>query len=259
MALGTYSLRPGQHPDTGLFNAVIPVADRASSGSHGGKHSLMGTLVVHFLEQHVTRSAHIRDRSDLGWRGPMVTMARRAVWRRQVAALGQRLPMHAGAVLRELLGIDLVRRHVGGIRMAPSAGFREAQGVYRRQCVFYFADVVYAMAIDAGGHEHISGCQPLAVDAGLVLGQLIDALLWFEAMHQACIAMAARAQPGYRRTRDSALESFGPAHGGFRVVGGPVASVAVGATEAVPGMNVGPESRCRGLQIALHDGVTLHA
>jgi len=49
------------------------------------------------------------------------------------------------------------------------------QRIHRGHAVLYRADVVDAVAIDAGGHVAIAGRQPLAVNAGLVKLVLIDA------------------------------------------------------------------------------------
>jgi hypothetical protein len=43
--------------------------------------------------------------------------------------------------------------------------------------MFGFADIVHAVAVDAGRHRFIARGQPLAVHTGLILRQLIDALL----------------------------------------------------------------------------------
>ena len=59
--------------------------------------------------------------------------------------------MHALAVLGELVGGDLVLRHVGRVGVAAGAGLGQAQRMDGREGVLDGADVVHAVAVDAGG------------------------------------------------------------------------------------------------------------
>ena len=54
--------------------------------------------------------------------------------------------------------------------MAVGAGFGDVGGIHRRLGVLDGADVVDAMAVDAGGDGGVAGFQALAVDAGQVFG-----------------------------------------------------------------------------------------
>src|SRR5471030_2747801 len=153
-------------------------------------------------------------------------------------ARGQRSPVHAGPVLSELSGLDLILGHVLRAGMAPRARFRKVQRVYRRLGVLHRADVMHAVAIDAGGHGVVARSQAFAVHAGLILGELIDPLLRPELAHRFGVAVAGGAELGNRGARDVALKALLGAHGNFIIVRVAIAAVAVRASQSRLGMNV---------------------
>src|SRR5690242_6952180 len=103
----------------------------------------------------------------------MVPMTGSAGGRGEIAALGNGLPVNAGPVVGELVGFDLVLGHVLRIGVAPGAGLGQPQRMNGRQRIPNEADIVHAVAVDAGSHSIVPTSQTLAVNAGLVLGELI--------------------------------------------------------------------------------------
>src|ERR1035438_1064351 len=104
-------------------------------------------------------------------------MAGRTVWSREIAAYLERIPMHAVPVLVELIGGDSVLRHLLAIGVAVGAGLGQAERINRRRRIFYRADIVNTVTVDAGCHVLVARGQPLAMDAGLIQLVLIHALL----------------------------------------------------------------------------------
>src|SRR3954454_14412271 len=93
-----------------------------------------------------------------------------------------------------------------------AAGLRQPHGVGRRLRVLGLADIVHAVAIDAGGDGFIAGRQLLAMHAGLVLSELIDALLRPELVYQCRVAVATGAELRDSRTRRLPHKSTRGAH-----------------------------------------------
>src|ERR1019366_5885489 len=117
-------------------------------------------------------------------------------------------------------------------------GIGDVQRIHRGHAVLHRADVVDAVAVDAGGHVGIAGRQALAVDAGLVKLVLIDALRRREFPHDVGLGVAARAEFRNGGSRRFALEALGFAHGYVGIVARAVAAVAIGATQAVGDVDV---------------------
>ena len=112
------------------------------------------------------------------------------------------------------------------------------QRINRGHAVFDGADIVNAVAIDAGGDVLIPGSEAFAVDAGLVKLELIDALLRAEAAHEVRIAVTFRAELRNRHTARLAEETLGLAHRDRWIVAGAVAAVTIGATQSVRSVDV---------------------
>src|SRR3954465_3260063 len=108
----------------------------------------------------------------------MVSVARSATGGREMAPLRHRLPMDAGAVLFKLVGRYLVGGHSLCVGMAPRARLGHAQRMDRRLAVLHRANVVDAVAIDAGGNVVVAARQAFPMDAGLVQLELVYALAW---------------------------------------------------------------------------------
>ena len=104
------------------------------------------------------------------------------------------------------------------------------QRMNRRHTILHSADIVDAVAVDAGSHLGIAGSQTLTVDAGLIQLELVDPLARRVLAHVVRIAVAARAELGNGGARRLAPETFGPVHGGVLIGGSAVASMAVRAT-----------------------------
>ena len=221
------------------MNPVIAVAHDASTAAAGrGKDRLVGALVVKLLEQDVAASAHRGYRFHLRRLGAVIPVTRRALGSREVAPLCQGTPVDAGEVLLELIRRDTVFRHPLGVGMAAPAGVRNVQRINRGHAVFDGADIVNAVAINAGGDVLIPGSEAFAVDAGLVKLELIDALLRAEAAHEVRIAVTFRAELRNRHTARLAEETLGLAHRDRWIVAGAVAAVTIGATQSVRSVDV---------------------
>ena len=129
----------------------------------------------------------------------------------------------------------------------------------RRQGILHCADVVDAVAIHAGRDCHIAGSQTLAMDAGLIKLELIDALLRPELPHEVGIAMTARAELRYVGTRRLSDEALGFAHRDCRIVAGPIAAVAVGAPQSIRDVDVILDQERGLLGGSIHHRVAFHA
>ncbi len=115
-----------------------------------------------------------------------------------------------------------------------------------------------AVAIDARGDVVIPDGEALAVNAGFVKLELIDALLRAEAAHEIRIAVTLRAELRNRRAARLADESLGFVHRDRRIVAGAIAAVTIGATQSVRGVHVVLDEQRGTLDRAVHGGVTLH-
>src|SRR5262245_29135536 len=121
----------------------------------------------------------------------MVTVTGSTARGRKIPSSLQCFPMHALPIIFKLRGGDFVFRHMSRVCVTSRAGLRKAQGMDWRAGVFDFPDVVYTVAIHAGGSRGIAGCDAHSVNTRLVLVELVDSLLRPELVDQARIAMAA--------------------------------------------------------------------
>src|SRR5579883_2976431 len=188
----------------------------------------MHALLIQLREQYMAASTDCGNRFHLRRLGAVIPMARRAVRSRKIALL-QRCPMDAGLVVLKLIGRDLVLRHVLGVGVTPAARFWKTHFRHRRLSIFDCADIVDAVAIDTGRDVLVTGRESLAVDAGLVELELIDALLWAKSPHEFGFAVAIGAKLGDRCALWLADESLRFRHGDGGIVAGRIAAMAVRA------------------------------
>ena len=170
-------------------------------------------LSVQLGLEYVARGAHILHLVHSRRRRAMVSMARRAGGRAQIAPYGQRLMVHARAVLRILIGGNAVRLHVGRIGMAARARRRHVDGIHRRTGIAGRPYIVDAMAIRADRNLGVSRREPFAMHAGVVLVQLVGAQAGVVLPDIRRIRVAASAQLRHVFVTDLALPAGLPAHG----------------------------------------------
>src|ERR1035441_3246218 len=220
---------------------------------------LMNALPVQLRKQHVATAAYGCYRFHLRRLGSVIAVAGSAIRGRQIAANLERIPMHARAVIVELIGGDAILRHLLAVGMTARPGFGQTQRMHGRQRVFYRANIVDAVAVDAGGHGVIASSQPFAVDAGLVELKLVHPLLRPELPHEVRTAMTARTKLRYSLSRRLAHEAFGAIHGCAGIIGGPISAVAVHAGESAGGVHVILDEQRRTLRVAIQRRMTIHA
>src|SRR5215831_13722719 len=114
-----------------------------------------------------------------------------------------------------------------GVGMATTAGLRQPQRIDWRFRVPGFADIVYAVAIDAGRHGLVANRQPPAMHARPVLRELVDPLLRLEPVDHCRVTVAARAE--FRNLRPARLADESPRriHRDLEIVRIWVAAVAI--------------------------------
>jgi hypothetical protein len=144
----------------------------------------------------------------------------------------------AGFVFLKLIGGDLVGRHLLGVGVAARAGLANVQRMDRRRAVLDRADIVHAVAIDAGGDGGIAGGEAFAVDAGLVELELIHAFARGVLAHVVGAAMAGGTEFRDGGAGGLTLEAFGLVHRDVGIVASAVATVAIGATQSVRDVDV---------------------
>ena len=99
-----------------------------------------------------------------------------------------------GVVVGELIGGDAVGLHVSGIGVAARAGLGHVDGVDGGTRIAGRTDVMDAVAVDADGDLVVTSREALAVDAGVVLVQLVGAQARIVGAHQGRIGVAGTAQ-----------------------------------------------------------------
>src|ERR1039457_2795220 len=213
---------------------MVGVADHAApAAARAGEYGVVDALFVELFKQHVAGSANGGHRFHLRRLGAMVAVTGSARGSGEVVAFGEPFPVHAGLVFLVLIGRDLVGRHLLRVGMAARAGLGDAQRIHWRRGILDRADVVHAVAIDAGGDGGIAGGETFSMDAGLVEFELIYALAGGVLAHVIRAAMAGGAELRNRGARRLTLEAFFLIHGGVGIVARRVAAVAIGATQAV--------------------------
>ena len=115
--------------------------------------------------------------------------------------------VHAGVVLRKLIGGNAVRLHVRRVGVAARACRRHVDGIDRGTGIAGRPDIVDAMAIDADRNLGVSRRQPFAVHAGVVLVQLVGAQAGVVLPDIGRIRVAASAQLRHLLAIDLALQA----------------------------------------------------
>ena len=116
-----------------------------------------------------------------------------------------------------------------------------------------------AVAVDANGDLAVAIGQSLAVDAGVVLVELIGAQAGIVGAHECRVGVAGTAQLRNQLPIDLALPAFTTVHRLRRVIARGIASVATGAGETFLSVNVLAELLSSDLEFALHAGVAIEA
>src|ERR1035437_724116 len=239
---------------------MVGVADHAAAASaRAGKDGVVDALFVELLKQHVARSANRGHGFHLRRLGAVIAVTGGATGGGEIAAFGERFPVDAGFVFLKLIGGDLVGRHLRGVGVAARAGLADAQGVDRRRAVLDRADIVHAVAIDAGGDGGIAGGETFSVDAGLVELELVDAFARGVLAHVVGAAVAGSAKFWDGGARGLTLEALFLVHGDVGIVAGAVAAVAIGATQPVRNVDVILDQGGGALDGVINGGVAGHA
>ncbi len=118
MAISTDGIiADAEHRITGFQYLMIAVAGGAPRNSHLDKELSMPALVKELGIDGVTLAADIPHPRDAGRRGAVIAVTVIAGGRRQVSFTRHYLPMNTFLVVRELVGGNLVGRHIFGIGM----------------------------------------------------------------------------------------------------------------------------------------------
>ena len=212
---------------------------------------------VHLRLEDVAVGAYVLHLVYAGRCGAVIAVAGGAGGRAQVAAHSERIVVNAGGVVGELIGGDAVLLHVRGIGVATGTGLGNIDRIDGGTWIAGRTDIVHAVAIDANGNLAVSGGEALAVNAGVVLVELIGAQAGIVSAHQVGIGVARAAKLRNLLAVDLALPAGLAAHGLRGIVAGCVAAVATGAGEALLGVDVLAEFFLRDPQIALHAGMAI--
>src|ERR1019366_8006011 len=231
----------------------------AATAAGAGEDGVVHALFVELLKQHVAGPANGGHRFHLRGFGAVVAVTGSASGGGKIAAFGEPFPVDAGFVFLELVGGDLVRRHLLRVGMAVRAGLGDAQRMDRRRRILDGADVVHAVAIDAGGDGGVAGGETFSVDAGLVELELVHAFARGVLAHIVRAAVAGGAELRNGGARGLSLEALLLIHGDIGIVAGRVATVAIGATEAVGDVYVVLDEGGGALGGVIDRGVAGHA
>ena len=98
--------------------------------------------------------------------------------------------MHACRVVGKLIGGDAVLLHICGIRVTAGTGLGNINGIDSRAWIVGRANVVHTVAVDANGNLAIAGRESFAVDACVVLIELIGPQARIIGTHQCGIRVA---------------------------------------------------------------------
>ncbi len=242
-----------------MSDGMIAMTNHASWKRSRIEGLFVRTFFVHLVLECVTVRAYILNFVD-AWRGrAMVAMTRGTGWRAQIAAHSQRLVVHAGAVLCELIRGNGISLHIARVGMAPSAGVRHVDWVDRGAGIAGRLYVVDTMAIRAHGNLRVSSREALAVHAGAVLAELVGAQAGVELPNVGWIRMASSAQLRDLLAINLAFPTRLPAHGFVWIVAGWVAPVATGASQTLLCVYVLAELLLAHSQGIRQGGVTIQA
>jgi len=246
------ALAGAEHCIGRLVYAVVGVAHDAAGQALVLKYLAMRAFGVHLRLEDVVVGAYVLYLVHAGRCGAVITVAGCAGGRAQVAAHRECIVMDAGGVVGELIGGDAVLLHIRGIRVTARTGLSNIDGIDRGTRVAGRTDVMNAVAIDANGYLDVSGSEALAVNACVVLVELICAQAWVVSAHEVGVGVARAAQCRNRLSVELALPPSLAAHGLRRIVTGRVAAVAADAGKALLGMDVLAELFLRDAKIAFH-------
>lgn len=118
-----------------------------------------------------------------------------AGWCGGIATFEQRRRVNAGRPIGNRSLVPTECAHPLRVPMTPCTRLRDVGRSDRRPRVSDARDPVRAVTVAACGHAGLTFAHLLAVDAGEVLCELIDAHLWIESPHVSRIAVTSGAQP----------------------------------------------------------------
>ena len=195
VAAATDRLRPGEHGGRRMVDGVVGVADHAAAAAPGAEKTALCTLLSYSSSNRTWQVPQTADTdATCGGVAPWLP------W--QEAQLGAERSPRLASASQCTLGRYSANWLVGILyfAMCCASAWQWAQVSGRRSGwtgesgVLDRADVVHAVAIDAGGDGLVARGEALAVDAGLVLLELIDAFARVVAAHEVRIAVAAGAE-----------------------------------------------------------------
>ena len=143
----------------------------------------------------------------------MISVTSRARRRAQISTNRHRFMVHAPVVLGILVRGDAISLHVFGVGVTARTGLRNIQWANLGTRVARRAQVVHAMAVDANRNLGISLQQPLAVHAGLILGQLVGTQRRVIYAHERAVGVAMAAEFRNLVALNFATKTGGLAHG----------------------------------------------
>src|SRR6516162_5076450 len=131
--------------------------------------------------------------------------------------------MHALLVIRELIGFDAVRLHVLGTGVAVRAGRRDIGRMHLGARVRRRPQFMNPVAIGTHGDFAFALGPPLAVDAGLILLELVYTQAGIVLLHQLGIGVAGSAQLRNLTALDLAFPARRSTHRLFGVIAAGIA------------------------------------
>ena len=241
-----------------MADVVVAMTNHASGKAGVLKRDFVRALLKHLILEDVACGTNVLDRTNTRGRRAMVSMAGGAGGRAEIASNNQRVVMHAGAVFGELIRGNGIPLHVAGVRMAPRASLRDIERVDFRSGITGGPQTMNTVAINADSHFCVALREELAVNAGLVLAQLIGAQRRIVFAHECCIRMATSAKTGDVFAFDLSAKPRGFAHS-IRVGFSGVAAVAARTSQALLRMDVTGKLRFRDLERRIERAVAIQA
>src|SRR5664279_5361600 len=166
------------HFVSGSLDCVIAVAGDTTRKSHRGERVLVRAGLEQLRLEDVAIRADIGDVGDPRGCGSVVAMAGGAGGRAQVASYHHGVMVHTLLVVGELVGLDAVGLHVLGIGVTMRAGSRNVGRMHVGARIGGSAQIVHAVAVGTHRDFGVTLGPLYAVDAGLVLLELVNAQSW---------------------------------------------------------------------------------
>ena len=188
--------------------SVVAMTGDATGKTHVGERLLVRTGAEQLGLKDVTVRADIGDVGDAGRHRSVIAMTGGAGGCAQVATDHHGVVMDALLIIGELIGLDAVRLHVIGISVTTRASGGDVGGMDLGARIGRSAQVVDAMAIGANRDLAVALGPLGAVNAGLVLLELIDAQAGIVLFHPLGIGVAGSAEFGNLLAIDLALPSW---------------------------------------------------